>query len=121
MVKISSTNSNNSSLPYLVIVGVVAVVAVVVLVMNGSANLQGADVFREQVSELQPSCLDNDPENRYDFKGTVHIGVYKSYDYCGISPDRSRSKLFQAYCASGNNVEWVDYECPNGCLNGVCK
>ena len=105
---------DRSQVPYVVMVSIVALVAVVVLVMNNSVGLEGANVYREQVEELQPSCLDNDPSNEYDVKGTVHMGTYKNYDYC------RGDRLVQAYCSSSINVAWVEYECPNGCLNGFC-
>ncbi|MBS3140287.1 hypothetical protein J4479_04760 [Candidatus Woesearchaeota archaeon] len=103
--------------PYLVLVSVVAIVAIAVLVLNNSSSLEGAnvaDAYREQVKELQPSCLDNDPRNEYDVKGTVHMGTYKNYDYC------RGNRLVQAHCESSNSVGWVEYECPGGCSNGFC-
>jgi hypothetical protein len=109
--------SREQKLPYLAIVTVIAVAAVVVLALNGSGKLVGANVanaYREQVEELQPSCLDNDPNNEYDIKGTVHMGTYKNYDYC------RGDKLIQAYCSSSNQVKWLEYNCPDGCLNGFC-
>ncbi|HLC81822.1 MAG TPA: hypothetical protein VJH68_04135 [Candidatus Nanoarchaeia archaeon] len=109
--------SNEQKLPYTAIVTVIAVIAIVVLTLTGSGKLSGANVanvYREQVETLQPSCLDNDPGNEYDVKGTVHMGTYKNYDYC------RGDKLIQAYCSSSNQVDWLEYDCPNGCLNGFC-
>ncbi len=112
----NGTKEQILSSPYLALVCIVAVVAVVFLAAGNSATLDAASiVYKEQTEEFQAYCTDNDPQNDYDVKGTVHMGTLKYYDFC------RGSTLHQFDCSSSRSVDEIGaYDCPNGCLNGFC-
>jgi len=109
-------NKHDLSLPFMVIiVGVVAIVAIVTLVSNGTSGVEGAPVYKFRLDQSQYGCVDDDSKNDYDKPGTVEFGPFGHLDYC------MNGRLYQFYCATSNTVGITQgYECPNGCLNGVC-
>ncbi|HLC51682.1 MAG TPA: hypothetical protein VJI98_00380 [Candidatus Nanoarchaeia archaeon] len=118
----SKTNLSSQA-PYLVIVAVVAVVAVVTLVMNESANLQGAPVADGLVvpdplivddSLRVASCFDEDPINDYYRKGYVQIAAKRYFDFC-------QGDYLREYVCSNSRKEIADqFNCEFGCENGAC-
>ena len=111
------TKNNNLRLLPVIIVGIVALVGIVVLVGDNNSNLQGATIYKEEVKEFQPTCIDNDPANDYNVKGTVRLTRFQYNDYC-----RDGRRVMQAYCASSNSVRQTkSHECLNGCQDGVCR
>lgn len=102
-------------LPYLFLVGIVAIVAIVALVFFAN-GIEGAQIYKNTVDELQYPCVDSDPQNDYYTAGTVTFGRIEYLDFC------TEEKVLHEYqCSTSNTPEQTrEYACANGCVNGVC-
>jgi hypothetical protein len=58
-------------------------------------------------------CIDSDGGKNYHEKGTATAGSTSLSDHC------SGNILTEKYC-SDDEIKWLTYECPNGCLSGAC-
>ena len=98
-----------------IVLGMVAIVAIVSLVLYGNAQLEGAPTYKEQTGESQAPCADDDPNNNIYVAGSAFFGALEYKDHC------QGDYAYQYHCATSNTVSFTPpYQCPKGCLNGVC-
>jgi hypothetical protein len=96
------------------LIGLVAIVAIVGLVIS-EGGIEGAPVIKVPTNEFTLDCSDTDPTNDHYLGGTASHAGFKYHDYC------RDSKLYQFSCGSSQHVRPTSgFECPNGCLRGVC-
>ncbi len=94
------------------VIGVIALVLVIGFVGNITGNVS---LFQWLTNVFGSSCSDSDGGINYDVFGTV-TASRKSYpDSC-----LSNTALKEGYC-SKNKYAAQNYNCPYGCLNGVCQ
>lgn len=76
-------------------------------------EITGLDETEEVVDGL---CSDSDGGRDYYTKGTATSPGKVLDDYC-----RTEIQLMETDCSDdGNSAYWAGYNCPNGCLDGVC-
>ena len=106
---------HNQQIPYMVVIGIVAIVAIVSLVLYGNAGVEGAVIGEEVVGGYEKACVDDDSANDYYVAGKVKQGPIEYLDHC------RGDMLYQYSCFPSNNPEFTrPYNCPRGCVNGVC-
>ena len=67
------------------------------------------------------TCSDSDGGKSYYVKGTLNWQGQRYTDYC-LSANITYGNLREFYCPAGNETSYfINYHCPNGCSNGVCK
>jgi len=108
----------NNPVLYVTLLSVVGILAIFVLSLNQFGLLDPAVVVGRELldeGEYQSACVDSDPTNLFEVKGEVEYFKYKYNDLC------IGEKLHQVFCDSSLVVRLGGaYECPNGCLDGVC-
>lgn len=71
-------------------------------------------------------CLDSDYGANYLYRGALKKGSFFFKDYCSNGANGSpvfnsiTKYLIEGVCISNNTYELKPFECPAGCLNGVC-
>ena len=79
-------------------------------------------IITEQTNSTVPTCTDSDGGANYYTYGKITYtnspeGIFEEYDICS-----SNSVLTERICVdpSNHSKNFVNYNCPNGCLNGFC-
>lgn len=110
----------------LVILGLVAVIAIagMILLFAGRGSITGNSLVTAS------SCWDSDGGKNHNSRGSIGVGIYAVEDTCLRFPDRAYAGpgnfvkegvyLAEGYCKNENKTAFEVYECPNGCINGVC-
>ncbi len=82
-----------------------------------SGMLTGTVVIAER------ECTDSDDGLNYYVKGICrasNVVPEGSLDGCVSEGSTPTNKVREMYCTENNQCSFIDYECPNGCENGVC-
>jgi len=118
----------------IIVVSLIFVVLIVtgVLIWNNLSDkiYRSPDNFLLSPDNLplnQEFCFDSDEGIDYFNEGVVVWGIgdgefHRSRDYC-VTVSNSvyeEGTLFEMNCI-GNSFKIKDVECPNGCIDGICK
>ena len=70
---------------------------------------------------IKPACTDSDNGINYIVAGTT-VGMWvgsttyeTEKDFC------TNTTLTEMFCGGGNYINYTQYKCPNGCINGACR
>lgn len=107
----------------------IILIVLAVLFVGGFAFAYGnAELFQGRMSNSSKSfpvydenrCYDSDGGENYEEKGTIYGRIDRSEYGSKMDVCTTRTKIREYYC-NGQYVQSKEYDCKNGCSQGVCN